>query len=163
VDGGRQFDVTTPITSEGFERLQTELKRLKHEERPAIARALEEAIGHGDLKENAEYHAAKDRQGMAEARIRQIEAILGDSQVVDPKAQAGDTIAFGAHVTVLDLETEKQSTYQIVGEHESDLDQGQISITSPLARALMGKAVGDDVAFETPRGARELEISKISY
>jgi transcription elongation factor GreA len=88
---------------------------------------------------------------------------LGDSHVVDPKAQAGDTIAFGARVTVLDLETEKQSTYQIVGEHESDLDQGQISITSPLARALMGKAVGDDVAFETQRGARELEISKISY
>jgi len=157
------LNVATPITIEGLERLHVELKRLKHEERPAIARALEEAIGHGDLKENAEYHAAKDRQGMAEARIRQIEAILGDSHVVDPKAQAGDTIAFGAHVTVLDLETEKQSTYQIVGEHEADLDQGQISITSPLARALMGKAVGDDVAFETPRGARELEISKISY
>ncbi len=155
--------MAAPITKEGFERLQVELKRLKHDERPAIARALEEAIGHGDLKENAEYHAAKDKQGMIEARIRQVEAILGDSQVVDPKAQAGDTIAFGARVTVIDLETDKESTYQIVGEHESDLDQGRISIKSPLARALMGKAVGDDVEFETPKGARELEIAGISY
>lgn len=155
--------MTAPITKEGFERLQGELKRLKNEERPAIARALEEAIGHGDLKENAEYHAAKDRQGMIEARIRQVESILGDSQVVDPQAQAGDTIAFGAHVTVVDLETEKEATYQIVGEHESDLDQGRISITSPLARALMGKAIGDDVEFETPKGGRELEITKVTY
>jgi transcription elongation factor GreA len=155
--------VATPITKEGFERLQEELKRLKNEERPAIARALEEAIGHGDLKENAEYHAAKDKQGMIEARIRQIEAILGDSQVVDPRAQAGETIAFGAHVTVVDMETDKESTYQIVGEHESDLDLGRISIKSPLARALMGKEVGDGVEFETPKGARELEIAKISY
>lgn len=155
--------MATPITNEGFERLQDELKRLKNDERPAIARALEDAIGHGDLKENAEYHAAKDRQGMIEARIRQVEAILGDSQVVDPKAQAGDTIAFGAHVTVVDPETEKESTYQIVGEHESDLDKGRISIMSPLARALMGKGVGDDVEFETPKGARELEIARIIY
>ncbi len=155
--------MTAPITKEGFERLQGELKRLKNEERPAIARALEEAIGHGDLKENAEYHAAKDRQGMSEARIRQAESILGDSQVVDPQAQAGDTIGFGAHVTVVDLETDKEATYQIVGEHESDLDQGRISITSPLARALMGKAIGDDVEFETPKGGRELEITKVTY
>lgn len=159
----RCVDVSAPITKEGFERLHAELKRLKNEGRPEIARALEEAIGHGDLKENAEYHSAKDKQGMIEARIRQLESILGDSQVVDPKAQAGDTIAFGANVTVVDLETEKKSTYQIVGEHESDLDQGRISITSPLARALMGKAVGDDVAFETPKGGRELEIAKVSY
>jgi transcription elongation factor GreA len=155
--------VPSPITPQGFERLQQELKRLKNEERPAIGRALEEARGHGDLRENAEYHATKDRQGLTEARIRQIEAILGECQVIDPRRQASDRIAFGAQVTVVDLETEKEATYRIVGEHEADLDQGRISIVSPLARALMGKTVGDDVAFATPKGERELEITGITY
>jgi transcription elongation factor GreA len=155
--------VTSPITPEGYERLQEELKRLKNEERPALGRVLEEARGHGDLKENAEYHAAKEKQGLMEARIRQLEGILGDSQIIDPKRQSGNRIAFGAHVTVVDLETEKESSYRIVGEHESDLDQGMISIKSPIARALMGKAVGDDITFETPKGSRELEITSVSY
>ena len=153
----------SPITPEGYERLQEELKRLKNEERPAIGRALEEARGHGDLKENAEYHAAKERQGMTEARIRQVEGILGDSQLVDIRRQPTDRIAFGAQVTVVDLETEKEASYQIVGEFESDLDQGRISIVSPLARALMGKSVGDDVVFTTPKGERELEVTAIRY
>ena len=153
----------SPITPEGYERLQAELKRLKSEERGAISRALEEARGHGDLKENAEYHAAKERQGLTEARIRQLEGILGESHVVDLRRQPADRIAFGAHVTVVDLETEKTSTYQIVGEHESDLDKGRISIISPLARALMGKSVGDDVVFTTPKGERELEVTAIRY
>ena len=155
--------MSSPITQAGYERLQEELRRLKYEERAAIARALEEARGHGDLRENAEYHAAKDRQGMTEARIRQLEAVLGESQVIDPRRQPTGRIAFGAQVTVVDLETEKEATYQIVGEHEADLDQGRISIKSPIARALMGKSVGDDVAFETPKGSRELEITGISY
>jgi len=155
--------VPSPITPEGYERLQDELKRLKSEERGNISRALEEARGHGDLKENAEYHAAKEKQGLTEARIRQLEGILGESQVIDIKRQPGDRIAFGANVTVLDLETEKKASYQIVGEHEADLDRGHISIVSPLARALMGKSVGDDVVFTTPKGERELEITAISY
>ncbi len=153
----------SPITSEGYERLQDELKRLKNEVRPEIGRALEEARGHGDLKENAEYHAMKEKQGLTEARIRQLEGALGDAQVVDIRRQPTDRVAFGANVTVLDLETDKEASYRIVGEFESDLDLGRISIISPLARALMGKVVGDDVAFTTPKGQRELAVTAISY
>ena len=153
----------SPITPEGHERLREELRRLKFEARPEIARALEEARGHGDLRENAEYHAAKDRQGLTEARIRQLEGVLSDAQIVEPGTARPDRIAFGAQVTVVDPETEKRSSYRIVGEHESDLDRGLISITSPLARALMGRSVGDDVVFTAPGGERELEIAAISY
>ena len=152
-----------PITPEGYERLSLELRRLKHTERYAIARAIEEAREHGDLKENAEFHAAKDRQGMVEARIRQLEGILGEARIVDPRRQPGGRIAFGAHVTVVDLDTEVESSYRIVGEHEVDPDRGLISIRSPIARALMGKELGDDVAFSTPKGEREIEVTAISY
>jgi transcription elongation factor GreA len=155
--------VTSPITPQGFERLSVELKHRKNVERHEISRAIETAREHGDLKENAEYHAAKDKQGMAEARIRHLEAVLGEAQIVDPKKQPSSKIGFGAFVTVVDLETEVEATYQIVGEHESDLDQGRISIKSPIARALMGKEVGDDVEFKTPKGERELEIKVIEY
>ena len=155
--------MSSPITPEGFERLSAELKRLKNEERPAIARAIGEAREHGDLKENAEYHAAKDRQGLTEARIRQLEGILGEAKVIDPGRQPSDTVGFGARVTVVDLETGKESSYRIVGEHEADLDRGRISIKSPIARALMGRELGDDVAFETPKGERELEVTGIDY
>ena len=120
--------VTSPITPQGFERLSVELKHRKNVERHEISRAIETAREHGDLKENAEYHAAKDKQGMAEARIRHLEAVLGEAQIVDPKKQPSSKIGFGAFVTVVDLETEVEATYQIVGEHESDLDQGRISI-----------------------------------
>ena len=155
--------VTSPITPEGFKRLSDELKHRKNVERHEISRAIETAREHGDLKENAEYHAAKDKQGMAEARIRHLEGALGEAQIVDPKKQPSSKIGFGAFVTVVDLETEKEATYQIVGEHESDLDEGRISIKSPIARALMGKEAGDDVAFKTPKGERELEIKAIKY
>ncbi len=155
--------MSSPITPEGFARLSAELKRLKNEERHAIARAIGEAREHGDIKENAEYHAAKDRQGLIEARIRQLEGVLGEARVVDPGRQPSRKVGFGAHVTVVDLETGKESSYQIVGEHEADLDRGRISIKSPIARALMGGELGDDVAFETPKGGRELEITAIGY
>lgn len=155
--------MSSPITPEGFERLSAELKRLKNEERPAIARAIGEAREHGDLKENAEYHAAKDRQGLTEARIRQLERILGEAKVIDPARRPARKVGFGAHVTVVDLETGAESSYRIVGEHEADLDRGRISIKSPVARALMGREPGDDIAFDTPRGERELEIVAIDY
>ena len=155
--------MSSPITREGFDRLSLELKRLKHTERHAVAQAIGEAREHGDLKENAEYHAAKDRQGMIEARIRQLEGILGEARVVDPARQPAEKVAFGAWVTVVDLETGERSSYRIVGEHEVDPEHARISIRSPLARALMGRREGDDVTFETPKGEREIEIAGISY
>ncbi len=155
--------MSQPITREGYDRLSRELKQLKHTERHAIARAIEEAREHGDLKENAEYHAAKDRQGMVEARIRQLEGVLGEARVIDPGRQPAGKVAFGARVTVVDLNTEVESSYRIVGEHEVDLDRGMISIRSPIARALLGKEPGDDVTFATPGGEREIEITAICY
>ncbi len=155
--------MSQPITPEGFERLSLELKHLKHTERYAIARAIEEARGHGDLKENAEYHAAKDRQGMVEARITQLEGALGEARIIDPSRQSTEKVAFGARVTVVDLVTEVEASYRIVGEHEIDPDQGLISIKSPIARALMGRELGDNITFTTPKGEREIEITDISY
>ncbi len=155
--------MSSPITLDGFNRLSEELKHLKHTERYAVAAAIEAARDHGDLKENAEYHAAKDRQGMIEARIRQLEGILGTAQVIRDGSQPTDRVAFGAWVTVLDLETDASQCYRIVGEHEVEPKLGQISIRSPIARALMGKREGEDLAFSTPRGERELEILGIRY
>lgn len=160
---GEHGQVSHPITPEGYERLSLELRHLKHTERHAISRAIEEARDHGDLKENAEYHAAKDRQGMVEARIRQLEGVLGEAQIIDPRRRPTDKVAFGAHVTVVDVDTEVEASYRIVGEHEVDPDQGLISIRSPLARALMGRKSGDDITFTTPGGEREIEITAISY
>ena len=155
--------MTHPMTQEGFERLSLELKRLKNTERPAISRAIEEAREHGDLKENAEYHAAKDRQGFVEARIRHLEGVLGEAQIIHPDRQPRDRVAFGARVTVVDLDTGDEVTYRIVGEHEADTDHGLVSIRSPIARALMGRESGDDVSFATPKGEREIEITAIDY
>lgn len=155
--------MTHPMTREGFERLSLELKRLKNSERHAISRAIEAAREHGDLKENAEYHAAKDRQGFVEARIRQLEGVLGEAQVINPDRQPRGRVAFGARVTVVDLDTGGEATYRIVGEHEADTDKGLISIRSPIGRALMGRESGDDVAFATPKGQREIEITAIDY
>lgn len=154
--------MASAITREGFDRLAAELRRLK-EERPAIARAIGAAREHGDLRENAEYHAAKEKQGLAEARIRQLEGILGEAQVVDPSRRPSGKVGFGAHVTVVDLENDKEVTYRIVGEHEADVERGLISLASPLARALMGREEGDGVEFQTPRGVRELEVTGIRY
>lgn len=154
--------MASAMTREGFDRLSRELKRLK-EERPALARAIGAAREHGDLRENAEYHAARERQGLTEARIRQLEAILGEARVVDPSRRPSGKVAFGARVTVVDPETGSEATYRIVGEHEADLDRGLISRASPLARALMGKEAGDDVEFQTPKGTRALEVTAVSY
>ncbi len=155
--------MSQPITPEGFERLSLELKHLKNTERYAIARSIEEARAHGDLKENAEYHAAKDRQGMVEARITQLEGVLGEARIIDPSRQPSGKVAFGARVTVVDLVTEVEASYRIVGEYEIDPDQGLISMKSPIARALMGRELGDDITFTTPKGEREIEITDISY
>ena len=154
--------MASAMTREGFERLSRELKRLK-EERPAMARAIGAAREHGDLRENAEYHAAREKQGLTEARIRQLEGILGEARVVDPSRRPSGKVAFGARVTVVDPENGSEATYRIVGEHEADLDRGLISLASPLARALMGKEEGDDVEFQTPKGVRALEVTAVSY
>ena len=152
----------TPITRAGYERLVEELQRLK-EERPRISQAIGVAREHGDLRENAEYHAAKDRQGIVEARIAQLEEVVGTAEIIDPAALSGDKVAFGARVTVIDGETGQRSAYIIVGEHESDATRGHISLKSPIARALMTKTVGSVVEVTTPRGDRELEIIEVSF
>ena len=150
-----------PMTQGGYDKLQEELKRLKAEERPKIVREIEVARAHGDLSENAEYHAAKERQGQIEARIRQLEDRLARAQVIDPTGQSADQVRFGLTVDLEDAETGEQITYTILGEEEADASQGRISIQSPVARALLGKAVGDSVTVRVPRGTRELEILEI--
>lgn len=150
------------MTQAGFDRLQAELQRLR-EERPRISQAIGTALQHGDLRENAEYHAAKDRQGMVEARIRQIEASLSVAEIIDTASLGGDRVQFGARVAVVDGETGQTSEYTLVGEHESDAANGMISFKSPIARALIGKSVGDVVEVLTPRGERELEIVAVRF
>ena len=152
-----------PMTPGGYKRLQEELKRLKNEERPKAIQAIAEARGHGDLTENAEYDAAKEKQGILEARIRDFENQLALAQVIDPSTIDSTTITFGAKVKLLDLETEVKISYQLVGDVESDLKQGKISVSSPIGKALIGKAPGDVVEVQTPRGVRELEILEINY
>ena len=152
-----------PITKEAFERMKAELKNLKSVERPKIVEEISTAREHGDLKENAEYHAAKEKQGFLEGRIQDLEARSGLAEVIDPSAQEGDEVKFGAIVTLEDLETEKQKTYQIVGEYEADLDKGLIAYTTPIAKAIIGKAAGDDVEVHLPKGIVEYEIIKVEY
>jgi transcription elongation factor GreA len=152
-----------PMTPEGHQRLVEEIKRLKSVERPRIINAISEARLHGDLSENAEYHAAKERQSHIETRIRQIEDKLARAQVIDPTGQTGESVRFGATVVLEDAESGSKVTYTILGEDESDVSQGQISIKSPVARALMGKAVGDAVSVRVPKGTRELEILEIRF
>ena len=152
-----------PMTPEGRERLDAELKHLKKVERPAIVKAIEEARAHGDLSENAEYHAAKEKQGMVEGRIAQVEDRLARAQVIDPRGQSPDAVRFGATVVLNDVETDEEVRYVIVGEDEADAGKGRISIGSPVARALMGKGVDDEVQVAVPRGTREFEIVEIRY
>ena len=152
-----------PITPQGFKRLQEELKRLKNVERPKAIEAIAEARGHGDLSENAEYDAAKERQGMLEARIRELDDQLARSRIIDPSTLNSDKVVFGAIVKLLDLGTELKVSYQLVGDPESDLKEGRISISSPIGKALVGKSVGDVVEVHTPRGVRELEILEIRF
>ncbi|MDP6475120.1 MAG: transcription elongation factor GreA [Alphaproteobacteria bacterium] len=152
-----------PMTPAGHAKLKEELGRLKTEERPRIIREIGTAREHGDLSENAEYHAAKDRQGMIEARISELESKIGLAEVIDISNLSGDHIQFGAKVTVVDEETEEESTYQIVGADEAEVNEGRLSISSPLARALIGKSSGDAIEINTPGGARNYEILAVKY
>lgn len=152
-----------PMTAPGLAKLEDEVKNLKHVERPAVIRAIAEARAHGDLSENAEYHAAKERQGFIEGRILELEDVIGRAQVIDPSKLSGKTVKFGATVTVVDEDTEKEATYQIVGDMEADLKQKRISLSSPIARALIGKSVGDSVEVAAPGGAKSYEITKVKF
>lgn len=151
-----------PMTQAGFAALETELKQLKSEERPAIIRAIAEAREHGDLSENAEYHSAKEKQSFIEGRIKELEGVIGLAEVIDPAKLSG-TIKFGATVTLIDEDTEEEKTWQIVGEHEARIENGLLNIKSPIARALIGKDEGDSVEVRTPGGERSYEVVKIAY
>lgn len=153
-----------PLTREGAERLREELGRLKKTDRPAIIAAIAEARAHGDLKENAEYHAAREQQGFIEGRIQRLEAELSSAQVIDVrKLNAGGKVVFGATVTVADADTGEETCYQVVGDLEADINQNRIAVSSPIARALIGKEAGDIAVVEAPGGSRELEIVSIKY
>lgn len=151
-----------PMTIEGHDRLEKELRHLRHDERPAIIRAIEEARAHGDLSENAEYHAAKERQGFVESRIQDIEGKLSRAEIIDPADISGDTVRFAATVSLAD-EDDKTVTYQIVGVDEVDVTAGKISYISPIGRALIGRKVGDEIEVTTPRGETYYEITQVDY
>jgi transcription elongation factor GreA len=151
-----------PMTRSGHAALDDELKQLKSVERPAVIRAIAEAREHGDLSENAEYHAAREKQSFIEGRIKELEAMLSLAEVIDPSRLSGP-IKFGATVTLVDEETEEHRTYQIVGEAEADIERGLLNIRSPLARALIGKSEGDTVEVKTPGGDRAYEVLSIRY
>ena len=152
-----------PMTKAGFEALEAEFKRRTSEDRPSIIQAIAEARSHGDLSENAEYHAAKEQQSYNEGRIVELEDHIGRAEVIDPSKLSGDTVKFGATVTLVDEDTDEERSYQIVGEAEADVKSGKISITSPIARALIGKAVDDSVEVAAPGGAKSYEILDIKY
>lgn len=151
-----------PMTRRGFDALDAELKQLKTVDRPAIIRDIAEAREHGDLSENAEYHAAREKQGFIEGRIKELEGILSKADVIDTSRLSG-SIKFGATVTLVDEDNDEEKTYQIVGETEADIEHGLLNIRSPLARALIGKDAGDSVDVKTPGGARSYEILSIRY
>ena len=151
------------MTAEGYQALDEELKRLKTIERPAVIAAIGEARAHGDLSENAEYHAAKDRQGWIEGQIAEIEDKMARAQVIDVSKLSGKQVKFGATVSVVDEDTEEKARYQIVGEHEADVKQGRVSITSPIARAMIGKESGYTVEVNTPGGVKAYEITKVEW
>jgi len=151
-----------PMTPGGAQKLRDELARLK-EERPRISREIGVAREHGDLSENAEYHAAKERQGLVEARIKDIEDKLSRAEVIDPTKLSGDLVRFGAKVTLTNLDTDEETTYRIVGADEADINQGLISVSAPLARALIGKTLGDEVVVDLPAGKRRYEIGGVEF
>jgi transcription elongation factor GreA len=152
-----------PITAQGFAKMEAELRQRKSVDRPAIIEAISEARAHGDLSENAEYHAAKEKQGFNEGFIKDLEDKISRAEIIDPKTLSGNVVKFGATVTLVDEDTDEEKTYQIVGEYEADLDKGGISIVSPLARALIGKKLGDSIEVNTPKGTKGYEIVKIEY
>ncbi|MDB5511704.1 MAG: transcription elongation factor GreA [Enterovirga sp.] len=152
-----------PITGKGFAALEEELKRRQQVERPRIIDAISEARSHGDLSENAEYHAAKENQSLNEGRIQELESMIARAEIIDISKLNGDKVKFGATVKLVDEDTEEERTYQIVGEPEADVKSGRMSITSPVARALIGKTVGDTVEVVTPGGGKSYEIVEIAF
>ncbi|MDA1099901.1 MAG: transcription elongation factor GreA [Proteobacteria bacterium] len=152
-----------PMTRTGFTRMEEELKRLKSVERPSIIQSLEEARAHGDLSENAEYHAAKERQAFTESRIADLESKISRAQIIDTSSLAGATVKFGATVTVVDEDDDAKLKFQIVGEDEADIKAQRLSVQSPLARALIGKQVGDEVEVTTPSGGKFYELLEVKY
>lgn len=154
---------TLPITLSGKISLEAELKRLILEERPSIIKAIEEARAQGDISENAEYEAAKERQALIEGRIGEIQGKIAGAEVVDPKKIKSDRVVFGATVEIVDLESDEKTTYQIVGLDEADVKQGKISIVSPLARAMIGKKVGDQVTVQSPKGDKDYEVLSFKF
>lgn len=152
-----------PMTADGLKRLEDELRTLKIDERPAVIRAIATAREHGDLSENAEYHAARERQSFIEGRVAELESLISYAEVIDPSKLSGSTVKFGATVELYDEDADEDVTYQIVGSHEADIAEGRLSITSPLARGLIGREVGDSVEVSAPGGAKSYEISKIKY
>jgi transcription elongation factor GreA len=156
--------VRAPLTLKGAQRLRQELDQLKSVKRPQVIAAIAEARAHGDLKENAEYHAAREQQSFIEGRIKQLESELSHSEIIDvSKLNAGSRVVFGAVVTLADVDTDEEKRYQVVGDLEADIKQGLIAISSPLARALIGKHEGDSVIIDAPAGQREYEIINVSY
>ena len=151
------------MTSEGYKAMEEEIKFLKSVERPRIIKAIAEARAHGDLSENAEYHAAKEQQGLNESRVAELEDKISRAEVIDVSKLSGSTVKFGATVTLVDEDTDEEVTYQIVGEIEADVKKGRVSITSPIARAIIGKSVGDSVEVNTPGGGKSYEVLKVEY
>jgi transcription elongation factor GreA len=152
-----------PMTAPGLQRLEEELRQLKSVERPAVIRAIAEAREHGDLSENAEYHAARERQSFIEGRIAELEEITASAEVINPSTLTGSHVKFGAHVKLVDEETEREAIYQIVGVHEADVKAARLSISSPLAKALIGKKVGETISVPAPGGDRSYEILEIQF
>jgi transcription elongation factor GreA len=152
-----------PMTSGGYERLEEELKRLKYDERPAVIKAIAEAREHGDLSENAEYHAARERQSFIEGRVLELEDKIARAEIIDISQQSGSTVKFGARVKLVDEETDEEVVYQIVGQEEAEIQRGLLSVTAPLGRALIGREAGDTVGVTTPRGTRYFEILDVAY
>ena len=151
------------MTPAGHTALDTELKALKSVERPSVIRAIAEAREHGDLSENAEYHAARERQSFIEGRIGELESIIPSVEVIDVARLSGNKVLFGAHVTIVDEESDDEKTYRIIGQYEADMKNGSISVTSPLAKALMGRKIGDSVEVPAPGGARSIEITAVRF
>lgn len=152
-----------PMTEAGHAAMLDEIKHLKSVERPRIIKAIEEARSHGDLSENAEYHAAKEQQGWTEARVAELEDKISRAEVIDVTKLSGETVMFGAKVTLIDEDTDEKAAYQIVGEFEADVKQGKISVTSPIARAIIGKRKGDSVEVNTPGGGKSYEIVNVAW
>ena len=152
-----------PMTSTGYEKLQNELKKLVNEDRPNIIAAISEARGHGDLSENAEYQYAKEQQSLIEGKISELESVISHAEIIDVSKLSGNEIKFGATIKIIDDETNQESTYQIVGEHESDIENKKILITSPLARGLIGKAKNDVVEVNSPKGTKTYTVLTVKY